>query len=106
MILTDTEIVKARDDELTKPASRGYSGPYQDDDALSPDDISSVTEGENIGFASMLDSLQSLSRNVGELTKNVERYTMHNEVLQRQINMVLWAVGAGLAVIALLVMFK
>lgn len=91
---------------LTKPASRGYSGPYQDDDALSPDDISSVTEGENIGFASMLDSLQSLSRNVGELTKNVERYTMHNEVLQRQINMVLWAVGAGLAVIALLVMFK
>ena len=91
---------------LTKPASKGYSGPYQDEETLSPDDISAVTEGENIGFASMLDSLQSLSRNVGEMTKNMERFTLQNTAIQTQNKFILWALGLGLAALALLVTFQ
>ncbi|MCY4281786.1 MAG: hypothetical protein OXE03_02545 [Gammaproteobacteria bacterium] len=90
---------------LTKPAGKGYSGPYQDDEVLSPDDIASVTEGENIGFSSMLDSLQSLSMNVGELTRNMERFTTQNEAIQAQNRMILWVIGLGLAAITLLVAF-
>ena len=58
------------------------------------------------GIATMLDSLRSLSRNVGELTENVNRFTAQNEIIQRQNRYTLWVVGLGLAFVALLVALK
>ena len=91
---------------LSQPVAEPYSGPYQGVERLSPDDIAAVTEGDNIGFAKMLDSLRSLSRNVAELTENVNRFTTQNESIQQQNKHVLWGLGVGLAVIALLIAFK
>ncbi len=92
--------------QLTKPCAKPYNGPYQNDDALSPEDITVVTEGDNIGFSRMLESLQSISRNVGELTKRVDQFTSQNEVIRQQNSHILWAVGMGAAFIGLLVIFK
>ena len=91
---------------LSRPSASPYDGPYQGVEDLSPSDIEVVTEGDNIGFAKMLDSLAALSRNVNALAENVKKFTGQNETLQQQNKHTVWLIGAGVAVIALLVGLK
>ena len=91
---------------LPVPTGQAYDGPYQGNETLSPEDIAIVTEGDNIGFAKMLDSLRSLSENVSELTKNVNQFTEQSKIVKQQNKFTLWMVGVGLAFIALMVTFK
>ena len=89
--------------QLSKPSASPYSGPYQGDESLSPDDIATVTEGDNIGFAKMLDSLAALSRNVSKLTETVNNFATENEITRQQNKYTLWVIGLGMAIIAVLV---
>ena len=69
---------------LTREARKGYSGPYQGDVKLSAEDISAVTEGESMGFSTVMDTLRTLSRNVSELATQVERLREQFEQAQKQ----------------------
>lgn len=102
---------------LSKPSEKPYTGPYQGIDGISPDDITTVTEGENIGFSKMLDGLRSLSSNVAELSESVQKFTDQNkamlmktesqaEQMKSKFDHVLWLVGIGLAIISVIVALK
>ena len=88
---------------LSEPSENPYSGPYQGMTDLSPEDISVVTEGDNIGFAKMLDSLRSLSANVNDLADSVKHFTHEAENLRTQYKHILWAIGGATAFISLLI---
>ena len=77
------------------PCQKPYAGDYQDDTELSPRDIEAVVEGDNIGFAKMLDTMQALSKNVSELTKQ-------SDMVLKQNKSIMWLLGIGLAIIGLM----
>ena len=81
--------------KLHMPCQKPYAGDYQDDTELSPRDIEAVVEGDNIGFAKMLDTMQALSKNVSELTKQ-------SDMVLKQNKSIMWLVGIGLAIIGLM----
>ena len=102
----DDDFITLEIHELSEAVETPYSGAYQGISDLSPEDIEAVTEGENIGFASMLESMRSISSNVSELTKSVERFASQNETIQSQYRYTLWIMGIGMGFIALLVALK
>ncbi len=56
---------------LEEPATKPYSGPYQDRLELGPEEIEAITESEGMALSEMLTTLRSLSSNVGELASEV-----------------------------------
>ena len=72
---------------LTREARKGYSGPYQGDVKLSAEDISAVTEGESMGFSTVMDTLRTLSRNVGELAAQVEQLQEQFKLFQERFEL-------------------
>ena len=88
--------------KLHMRCQKPYAGDYQGDTALSPRDIEAVVEGDNIGFAKMLDTMRALSKNVSELTSNVDKQIKQSEIVLRQNKAIMWLVGIGLAIIAVI----
>ena len=88
--------------KLHMPCQKPYAGDYQGDTALSPRDIEAVVEGDNIGFAKMLDTMRALSKNVSELTINVDKQIKQSEIALKQNKAIMWLVGIGLAIIGLM----
>ena len=88
--------------KLHMPCQKPYAGDYQDDTELSPRDIEAVVEGDNIGFAKMLDTMRALSKNVSELTMNVDKQIKQGEIVLKQNKSIMWLVGIGLAIIGLM----
>lgn len=86
---------------LKRAAEKPYDGPYQDIEDLSPDDIEVVTEGDNIGFAKMIDSLRALSANVGELSETVNDFVAQNKATQLHIKFIGWGIGVIFVALAL-----
>lgn len=106
MILPDSEIAKAIKSAALKiePFSENpYSGPYQDIVDLSAEDISTVTEGDNIGFAKMLDTMRALSKNVNGLAESVEKFTHQNEVLRQENKQTKWIIGFGFVLMTIFI---
>ena len=58
--------------ELTEPASTPYTGPYQDQLDLSPEDIEAVTEGSGMALSEVMVTLRSLTQNVAALAGEVK----------------------------------
>ena len=88
--------------KLHMPCQKPYAGDYQGDTELSPRDIEAVAEGDNIGFAKMLDTMRALSKNVSELTMNVDKQIKQSEIVVKQNKSIMWLVGIGLAIIGLM----
>ena len=106
----EDDLVTIEIHSLVKESSKAYSGPYQGDLKLSPEDKSAVAEGDSISFANMLDSMRALSRNVGELTTQVSRFTaqiegIHTQMedIRTQIQAFRWWTGWAVAVIGLFI---
>jgi len=54
----------------------------------------------------ILESMGSLSANISELTRAVERLAAQNAAIQIQARRMLWAIGMGLAAVAILVVLQ
>ena len=88
--------------KLNTPCDKPYAGDYQGDMKPSARDIEAVAEGDNIGFAKMLDTMRALSKNVSELTINVDKQIRQSEIVIKQNKSIMWFVGIGLAIIGLI----
>lgn len=77
----------------------GCSSPDQGEADMFLADIEAVREGENIGFAKMLESMSALAKNVGELTRSVE-------ATQQENRMARWIFAIALTVIAIMTALK
>lgn len=86
------DLVSVEFHRLEEPTQRPYDGPYQGKLDLGPEDIEAIIESEGMALSEMLTTLRSLSANVGALTKEVR-------ILE-------YAIGIGLAVISILVALK
>ena len=60
---------------LEEPASHPYSGPYQGRKELGPEEIEFIIESEGMALSDVLNTLRSLSANVGTLTSDVTALT-------------------------------
>ena len=108
-VVLTREVLSFEDDFITieihklhMPCQKPYAGDYQGDTELSPRDIEAVAEGDNIGFAKMLDTMRALSKNVSELTMNVDKQIKQSEIVVKQNKSIMWLVGVGLAIIGLM----
>lgn len=81
---------------LSKPAAKPYDGPYQDRLKLKSADIEPLVATEGMAFSEVLTTLRGLGNIVSQLTKDVA-------TLKWSIPMI---VGAGLALVAILVALK
>lgn len=78
--------------KLQEASTRPYCGPYQDRLTLGPEEIEAITETEGMALSEVLTTLRSLSSNVGMLT--------------REVRILEWAIGVGIAIIAILLAIK
>jgi hypothetical protein len=89
--------------QLAEPVTRPYSGPYQGRTELGPEEIEFITESEGMALSEVLNTLRSLSANVGTLTTDVT--TLTNEMRHYK-----WVVPVllliGLSVIAVITGLK
>lgn len=92
--------------KLSRPSSSPYDGPYQGVEDLSPADIEVVTEGENMGFAEIVDTLAALSRNVNQLTEGMKDLRNADERHRQEIRIMAWVVGLGMTVLAIMIGLK
>jgi dCTP deaminase len=60
---------------LEEPAQKPYSGPYQGRMELGAEEIEFITESEGMALSEVLNTLRSLSANVGTLTSDVTSLT-------------------------------
>jgi len=97
------DLVSVEFHRLEQPAAKPYSGPYQGKMELGAEEIEFITESEGMALSEVLNTLRSLSINVGALTSDVSALT-------REFRSYRWAIPIiltiGLAVIAALVAFR
>lgn len=88
---------------LDEPTTHPYSGPYQGRKELGPEEIEFIIESEGMALSDVLNTLRSLSANVGTLTTDVTALT--NEMKHYK-----WVVPAllaiGMAIIGAIVAIK
>jgi len=77
---------------LEEPVETGYSGDYQGKMKLGADEIAIVTEKDGLALPEMMKMLGSLSQNVARLGEEMKTFK--------------WAVGLGVAIIAVIVALK
>jgi len=87
---------------LEEPAQKPYSGPYQGKLELGPEEIEFITESEGMALSEVLNTLRSLSANVGTLTNDVTALTREMKHYKWVIP-VLLVIGMGIigAIVAL-----
>jgi hypothetical protein len=73
--------------QLSEATTHPYHGPYQDKVDIGPEEIAAIAEREGMALSEVINTLRSLSLNVGALTS--------------QISSMKWLVGATLTVVAL-----
>lgn len=86
--------------KLEEPAARPYSGPYQGRKELGPEEIEFITESEGMALSEVLNTLRSLSANVGALTTDVTTLTTEMKHYKWVIPILLTIGLAAIAVIA------
>ena len=90
------DIISAELHKLSQPCEKPYSGPYQGQMQLGPEEIEAAVEGSGMAISEVITTLGSLSQNVGSLTNDVRALT-------HQVKTNGWIVGIGIAFIAPLV---
>jgi dCTP deaminase len=88
---------------LAEPATRPYSGPYQGRRELGPEEIEFITESEGMALSEVLNTLRSLSANVGTLTTDMTALTAEMKQYKWVVPILL---TIGLFVIGAIVAFK
>jgi dCTP deaminase len=88
---------------LSEPAQHPYSGPYQGRVDLGPEEIEFITESEGMALSEVLNTLRSLSANVGTLTVDVTALTTEMKHYKWVIPVLL---VIGMAVIGTIVAIK
>lgn len=85
---------------LEEPSTTPYAGPYQGRMELGAEEIEFITESEGMALSEVMETLRSLSKNVGALTENVN-------TLGGDIRGLKWAIpltlSVGIAVIGALI---
>ncbi len=81
---------------LEEPSTKPYSGPYQDQLNLGPEEVEAITEGGGMAISEVITTLGSLARNVASLAGEVK-------TLQWSIPLI---VLAGIAVIGIITALK
>jgi len=89
--------------KLEEPSSNPYSGPYKGRKELGPEDIEFITESEGMALSEVLNTLRSLSANVGTLTTDVTALTTEMRHYKWVIPVLLLI---GLTVIGVIVAIK
>ncbi len=88
---------------LEEPAQKPYSGPYQGRMELGAEEIEFITESEGMALSEVLNTLRSLSANVGTLTADVTSLTTEMKHYKWVIPVLL---VIGMAVIGAIVAIK
>lgn len=88
------DVVSVEFHRLEEPVETPYSGPYQDRMEFGAEEIEFIVESESLALSEMINTLRSLSENVGILTKEVS-------LLTGEVRSIKWSipVAIGLAVI-------
>lgn len=88
------DVVSVEFHRLEEPVETPYSGPYQDRMEFGAEEIEFIAESESLALSEMINTLRSLSENVGILTKEVS-------LLTGEVRSIKWSipVAIGLAVI-------
>lgn len=89
--------------KLAEPAAHPYSGPYQGRKDLGPEEIEFITESEGMALSEVLNTLRSLSANVGTLTTDLTALTAEMKHYKWVVPVLL---AVGLAVIGVIVALK
>lgn len=87
---------------LAEPSQHPYSGPYQGRMELGPEEIEFITESEGMALSEVLNTLRSLSANVGTLTTDVTALTTEMKHYKWVIPVLLTVGLAAIAIIAAL----
>lgn len=87
---------------LAEPATHPYCGPYQGRKDLGPEEIEFITESEGMALSEVLNTLRSLSANVGTLTTDVSALTSEMKNYKWVVPILLTIGLAAIAVIAAL----
>lgn len=82
--------------ELEEPATKAYTGEYQDQTEISPSDIQNLVEAQGMTFGQVITALQQLSQDVKSLSDSVKTLKWMFPVL----------LGFGITVIAIIVALK
>ena len=90
------EFVSIEFHRLEEPATHPYCGPFQEKVDLGPEEIEAITEGTGMAFSEVITTLRSMSKNVGELTRDVNYLKWFIPII----------VGFGITVIAIIVGLK
>jgi dCTP deaminase len=77
---------------LEEPSTKPYDGAYQDKMELGAEEIEAITENEGMALSEVITTLRAVSTNVGKLSDRVQ--------------MLMWAIGIGVAAIGLIVALK
>jgi dCTP deaminase len=88
---------------LEEPAQKPYSGPYQGRMELGAEEIEFITESEGMALSEVLNTLRSLSANVGTLTTDVTSLTTEMKHYKWVIPVLL---VIGMAIIGAIVAIK
>lgn len=77
---------------LEEPSTKPYDGAYQGKMELGAEEIEAITENEGMALSEVINMLRAVSTNVGKLTDRVQ--------------LLMWGIGIGVAVIGLIVALK
>jgi dCTP deaminase len=97
------DLVSVEFHRLEEPATKPYSGPYQGKMELGPEEIEFITESEGMALSEVLNTLRSLSQNVGTLTTDVSALTKEFKAYRWVIPIVL---AIGMAIVGTIVAIK
>jgi len=99
--------------KLSERPEKFYNGPYQNITELRPEDIEMIIENEGMALSEVVTTLQSLSKNVGDLNSNVivfEKSMIGFEKSMSQMqfisNLMLALIGIGLTAISIIYALK
>lgn len=96
------DLVSVEFHRLEEAATKPYSGPYQGKMDLGPEEIEFITESEGMALSEVLNTLRSLSQNVGTLTVDVtaltKEFKMHRWVIPILLLIGMAIIGAIVAI--------
>ncbi len=89
--------------KLEEPASKPYSGPYQDKLDLRPEDLEAVLESEGMALSEVMMLLRSLSANVSTMAQTLTGLTSEFKAFKWTVPII---VTVGIAAIGIIVAIK
>ena len=89
--------------KLEEPASKPYSGPYQNKLDLGPEDLEAVLESDGMAMSEVMTMLRSLSANVSKMADTLTGLTSEFKAFKWTIPII---ISIGIAAISIIVAIK